>query len=207
MPVFLAWISFQLCSTPQPNGVTKPKPVTTTLWCALCGGGSSNPSFKWAVAEWKSLFLNEIFAQLLLSKIEMFTVTKHDDTDDDDDVTEEKELREEEEHARLWLILLFASAASSALIVLMPASEMAKCVYGSTSHRPTMPYRLSLKKYIQNQTPHTHHKKSFFVTWRYDSFHSSRDHEQRWKHQRVLVLRGWIVCRNAGASVVFFFLF
>ena len=136
----------------------------------------------------------------------MFTVTKHDDTDDDDDVTEEKELREEEEHARLWLILLFASAASSALIVLMPASEMAKCVYGSTSHRPTMPYRLSLKKYIQNQTPHTHHKKSFFVTWRYDSFHSSRDHEQRWKHQRVLVLRGWIVCRNAGASVVFFFL-
>ena len=25
------------------------------------------------------------------------------------------------------------------------------------------------------------------------------------KHQRVLVLRGWIVCRNAGASVVFFF--
>jgi len=45
--------------------------------------------------------LNEIFAQLLLSKIEMFTATKHDD-DDDDDVTEEKELREEEEeHARL----------------------------------------------------------------------------------------------------------
>tara|TARA_Y100000739_G_C20276448_1_gene314626 strand:+ start:215 stop:358 length:144 start_codon:yes stop_codon:yes gene_type:complete len=47
--------------------------------------------------------LNEIFAQLLLSKIEMFTATKHDgDDDDDDDVTEDKELREEEEeHARL----------------------------------------------------------------------------------------------------------
>ena len=60
-------------------------------------------------------------------------------------------------------------------------------------------YRLS-KKIIQNQL---HTKKAFFVTRRHDSFHSSRDHEQRWKHQRVLVLRGWIVCRNAGASVVF----
>jgi len=49
-------------------------------------------------------------------------------------------------------------------------------------------------------------RKAFFVTQGHDSFHSSRDHEQRWKHQRVLVLRGWIVCRNAGASVVFFFL-
>jgi len=49
-----------LCSTPHPKGVTKPKPVTTTLLCALCGGGSSNPSFKCAGAEWKvRFFFNE----------------------------------------------------------------------------------------------------------------------------------------------------
>ena len=49
----------------------------------------------------ESLFLNENFAQLLLSKIENVHGFKHDDDDDDDDVTEEKELREEVEHARL----------------------------------------------------------------------------------------------------------